>query len=160
VAEIMQNYMSYSEQLETRLWLTADGQHAAGMLLQKLPDLEQQSEPPDSDAWRRAVILAETLKNEELLLLPAKTLIHRLYHEDDIRLFDTQSVEFNCTCSRENVAKMLKMLGREEVDSIFTERENIEVHCEFCNQRYEFDKIDAEMMFVDAIVPPPSEARH
>ena len=160
VAEIMQNYMSHSEQLETRLWLTADGQHAAGMLLQKLPDPDNQSELPDADAWRRAVILADTLKPEELLLLPAKTLIQRLYHEDDIRLFDAQKVSFHCSCSRDNVAKLLQMLGRVEVDSILAERDNIEVHCEFCNQRYEFDRVDAEMMFVDSIVLPPSEARH
>ena len=165
VAEVMQNYMSQSEQLETRLWLTADGQHAAGMLLQKLPDTtdeyaEMHSEPHDTDTWRRAVILAETLNAEELLLLPAKTLIQRLYHEDDIRLFDAQKVTFHCSCSRENVKKMLQMLGREEVDSILAEREKIEVHCEFCNQRYDFDKVDAEMMFVDAIVLPPSESRH
>ena len=85
VAEIMQNYMSHSEQLETRLWLAADGQHAAGMLLQKLPDTTNQyadnhAEPHDADAWRRAVILADTLKAEELFLLPAKTLIQRIYH--------------------------------------------------------------------------------
>ena len=160
VAEIMQNYMSHSEQLETRLWLTADGQHAAGMLLQKLPDPDNQSELPDADAWRRAVILADTLKPEELLLLPAKTLIQRLYHEDDIRLFDAQKVAFHCSCSRDNVAKMLQMLGRVEVDSILAERNCIEVHCEFCNQRYEFDRVDAEMMFVDSIVLPPSAARH
>jgi molecular chaperone Hsp33 len=165
VAEVMQNYMSQSEQLETRLWLTADGQHAAGMLLQKLPDTtdeyaEIHPEPHDTDAWRRAVILADTLEAEELLLLPAKALIQRLYHEDDIRLFDAQKVTFHCSCSRENVKKMLQMLGREEVDSILAEREQIEVHCEFCNQRYDFDKVDAEMMFVDAIVLPPSESRH
>lgn len=160
VAEVMQNYMSHSEQLETRLWLVADGQHAAGMLLQKLPHSENQSEVPDADAWQRALILADTLKAEELLLLPAITLIQRLYHEEDIRLFEAQRVTFFCSCSRENVATMLKMLGREEVDSILAERERIEVHCEFCNQRYEFDKVDAEMIFVDAVVLPPSVARH
>lgn len=160
IAEIMQNYMSQSEQLETRLWLAADGQHAAGMLLQKLPDPENQSIPADADDWRRAAILADTLKPEELLQLPAKSLIQRLYPEDDIRLFDAQGVSFHCSCSRENVAKMLQILGREEVKDILAERENIEVYCEFCNQRYEFDKIDAELIFVDAIVLPPSEARH
>lgn len=160
VAEVMQNYMSHSEQLETRLWLAADGQHAAGMLLQKLPGTNQQEDYPDADAWPRAVILAETLKAEELLLVPAKNLIQRLFHEEDIRLFDAQSVTFNCSCSRDNVAKMLQMLGREEVDSILAERNSIEIHCEFCNQRYEFDKVDAEIMFVDAVVLPPSEARH
>ncbi|HUX91470.1 MAG TPA: Hsp33 family molecular chaperone HslO [Gallionellaceae bacterium] len=160
VAEVMQNYMTHSEQLETRLWLAADGQQAAGMLLQKMPDAENQAVPVDQDAWPRAVILADTLKTEELLLLPAITLIQRLYHEEDIRLFDAQRVTFYCSCSRENVGRMLQMLGRDEVNSILAERENIEVHCEFCNQRYEFDKVDAEVIFVDAVVLPPSEARH
>jgi molecular chaperone Hsp33 len=160
VAEILQNYMTHSEQLETRLWLAADGQQAAGMLLQKLPAPEHQAEPVDADTWQRAGILADTLKSEELLTLSAKTLIERLYHEDDIRLFGPQAVTFHCSCSRENVEKMLRMLGREEVDSILDEREQIEVHCEFCNQRYEFDKVDAKLMFIDAVVLPPSESRH
>jgi molecular chaperone Hsp33 len=162
VAEILQNYMSQSEQLESRLWLAADGESAAGMLLQKLPQQIRPAEEtePDEDMWERATILADTLKPEELLQLPAQELIHRLYHEEDIRLFDAQAVSFHCSCSRESVANMFKMLGREEVDSILSERENLEVFCEFCNQRYEFDKVDAELMFVEKVVLPPSEARH
>lgn len=166
VAEILQNYMTRSEQLETRLWLAADGKYAAGMLLQKLPE-EQPAEIEETvkknleeDAWERAALLADTLTPEELLHQPAQTLIHRLYHEDDIRVFDEQSVAFNCSCSRHNVGQMLKMLGREEIHGILEERDTIEVFCEFCNQRYEFDKIDAEMMFVEAIVLPVSKARH
>ncbi len=128
IAEILQNYMTRSEQLETRLWLAADGKSAAGMLLQKLPE---RGESTDVDAWGRAVHIADTVKPEELLTLPDGELLHRLYHEEDIRLFDAQTVAFRCTCSRENVAQMLRMLGRAEVDSILTERGDIEVHCEF-----------------------------
>ncbi len=160
VAEVMQNYMSNSEQLETRLWLVADGRQAAGMLLQKLPGNQQPGDDGDPDAWPRALHLAETVKNDELLSLPAATLIHRLFHEDDIRLFDAQAVTFSCSCSRDNVASMLQMLGREEVESILAERESIEVHCEFCNQRYEFDKVDARIIFVENVVLPASDARH
>lgn len=156
VAEILQNYMARSEQLDTRMWLAADGQQAAGMLLQRLP--EQRSE--DADAFGRASQLAATLKREELLSLPADELIHRLYHEEDIRLFESQSVTFNCTCSRSNVARMLKMLGREEVADILAERSEIEVFCEFCNERYAFDAIDAEAVFADAVLGSTSETRH
>ncbi len=152
VADILQNYMTRSEQLDTRLWLAADGQRATGMLLQKLP--EQKGH--DADAWDRATQLAETLKSEELLSLPATELIHRLYHEEDIRLFDAQSVVFNCSCSRDNVARMLKMLGRQEVDEILAERGNIEVFCEFCNEQYLFDAIDAEAVFADAVLHNPT----
>lgn len=163
IAEILQNYMSHSEQLETRLWLAADGQQAAGMLLQKLPDSASKDtghQTDQHDTWQRVGILADTLKSEELLTLSAQTLLKRLYHEDDIRLFDAQSVTFHCSCSRDNVAMMLKMLGQDEVESILAELDHIEVHCEFCNQRYEFDKVDAKMIFIDAVVVPPSESRH
>jgi molecular chaperone Hsp33 len=156
VAAILQNYMTRSEQLDTRLWLAADGQCAAGMLLQKLPDQKGQ----DEDAWERAQQLAATLTAPELLALPADELIHRLYHEEDIRLFEPQSVAFNCTCSRDNVARMLKMLGREEVSEILAERGDIEVFCEFCNERYLFDAIDAEAVFADAVLGTGSETRH
>jgi molecular chaperone Hsp33 len=100
------------------------------------------------------------LKSEELLTLPAAELVHRLYHEEDIRLFDAQTVAFRCTCSRENVGRMLQMLGRDEVGSILAERGEIEVHCEFCNERYVFDSVDAEAVFSDLAVIQPSDTRH
>ena len=156
VAEMLQNYMMRSEQLETRLWLAADGQHAAGMLLQKLPEHLE----PDPDAWPRATRLADTLKREELLELPAQQVIHRLYHEEDMRLFEPSPVTFHCTCSRHSVGNMLKMLGRAEVDSILEEQGHIDIHCEFCNQRYEFDSVDAAQLFADAIPAAGSETRH
>lgn len=157
VAEILQNYMTRSEQLETRLWLAADGKSAAGMLLQKLPG---QQESQDEDAWDRAAQIADTLKPEELLTVPATELMHLLYYEEDIRLFDAQGVVFRCTCSRENVARMLRMLGREEVDSILAERGDVEVHCEFCNQRYVFDRVDADAAFADIIVMATNRTLH
>jgi molecular chaperone Hsp33 len=157
IAEILQNYMTRSEQLETRLWLATDGKVAAGMLLQKLPE---QPEPEDDDAWGRASQLADTLKPEELLTLPAVELVHRLYHEEDIRLFDAQEVVFRCTCSRENVARMLRMLGRDEVESIIAERGEVEVHCEFCNQRYVFDRVDADAVFADILAMASNQTLH
>lgn len=159
VAEMLENYMSRSEQLETRLWLAADGRCAAGMLLQKLPGPPGEYEQ-DDDAWPRAGLLADTLKPQELLHETAQTLVQRLYHEDDMRLFDAQPVAFQCSCSRHSVGMMLKMLGRDEVHVILEEQGAIEVFCEFCNQRYEFDRIDAELVFVEAAAQPGSEARH
>ena len=156
VAEILQHYMSRSEQLETRLWLAADETGAAGMLLQKLPEQSAQ----DADAWPRVTQLAETMRHEELLQLPTRELLHRLYHEEEVRLFDAQQVLFHCGCSREKVADMLKMLGRKEVESILEEQGRIEIHCEFCNHRYEFDPVDAALVFADVLSPAASETRH
>lgn len=156
VAEILQNYMTRSEQLETRLWLAADAKQATGMLLQKLPAQKEQ----DADAWSRVTQLADTMKREELLELPAQELLHRLYNEEDVRLFDAQPVAFNCSCSREKVSAMLKMLGRDEVESILSEQGRIEIHCEFCNHRYEFDPVDAAQLFSAGYVTAASDTRH
>lgn len=156
VAEILENYMLRSEQLETRLWLAANAETAAGLLLQKLPDQPQM----DEDMWDRASHLAETVTEAELLQLPAATLLHRLFSEENVRLFEPQPISFNCSCSLDNVANMLRMLGQEEIHSILDEREEIEIHCDFCNRRYAFDRIDTEQIFATQVIPPSSPTRH
>lgn len=151
VATALEHYFAQSEQLETRLWLAADRQQAAGMLLQKLPD----SPSNDADAWDRAVHLGSTLTRVELLSLPVYEILRRLYHEEDIRLFARQPLSFRCSCSRERVEAVLRMLGREEIDSILEERGNVDVDCEFCGAHYEFDSVDAAQLFSTTT---PSEA--
>lgn len=156
IAEILQNYMTRSEQLETRLVLAASASRAAGMLLQKLPQQHAQ----DEDAWARTGHLAATLSPEELLNLAPQDILHRLFHEEDLRLFDAQAVRFHCTCTRPGVASMLRMVGREEIDGILAEQGSVEIHCEFCNQRYAFDPVDIEQVFSGDRVAPGSGMRH
>ncbi len=156
VAEVLEHYMLQSEQLETRLWLAADGEQACGFLLQRLP--ENVSE--DADAWNRALNLGNTLTSEELLKLPAREILHRLFHEEDLRLFDPRPVSFRCTCSRERVANMLRLLGLNEVHSILEEQGKIEVDCEFCNRHYHFDAVDAEQLFAAEVLTQPGSTRH
>jgi molecular chaperone Hsp33 len=156
VAQVLQHYMSASEQLETRLWLAANGTHAAGLMLQRLPG----ESGVDPDAWNRAVKLGETVTGHELLALPARQIIRRLFHEEDIRVFDARTVSFRCSCSRERVVNMLRLLGRGEVRSILQERGRVEVNCEFCNRHYELDTVDAEHIFAAEVVTPAGATRH
>lgn len=156
VAGIMQAYMTRSEQLETQLHLVADEQGASGMLLQKMPERESH----DADAWARITHLAATLTSDELLALPAPLLLRRLFHEEDIRFFEAQPVSFYCACSRENVASMLRMVGKDEVYSVLHEHGFVEVHCEFCNQRYVFDPVDVKAVFSEALAVQANETRH
>jgi len=156
LSEALENYLRRSEQLDSRLWLAADQEQAAGMLLQKMP----QGRVDDPDMWDRAVHIGTTLTEHELLALPAGEIIHRLYHEEDIRLFNSQSVRFHCSCTRDRVANMLRLLGYDEVQSILVERGAIDVDCEFCNQHYTFDKVDAEQLFAAGSDIPVSLTRH
>ena len=156
VAEAFENYFARSEQLATRLWLASDTRQAAGMLLQRLPD----SPLSDDEAWIRAVHLGSTITREELLALPVAEIIHRLYHEEDIRLFSRMPVSFRCSCSRRRVETVLRMLGRDEVHSILAEQGSIRVDCEFCGDSYEFDRIDAEQLFAGVHGTPATTTRH
>jgi molecular chaperone Hsp33 len=156
IAQVLEHYMAKSEQLETRLWLASDSRQAAGMLLQKLPAAHSE----DADAWDRATRLGETIKREELLALPAPEIIRRLYHEEDVRVFEPRPVAFRCSCSLDRVTSMLRMLGHDEVRSIIQERGNVEVDCEFCGRHYFFDAVDAEQVFAADVILPADKTRH
>lgn len=169
LADALTDYLLRSEQLDTSIWLIADGKRAAGLLIQKLPETKKtqknsnilniSDQNSDVDGWNRIQQLSSTIKDDELLNLSAEEIIHRLYHEEDIRLFDAETISFRCSCSRERVAKMLLSLGAEEVKSMIDELEKIEVACEFCNQNYSFDAVDTEQLFSSKISfsAPPSE---
>ncbi len=151
LAGVLENYFAQSEQLPARLVLAADGEHAVGLMLQKLPDEGGHAAAADADAWTRVMHLTATLGAAELLATAPEQLLYRLYHEESVRLFEPRPLAFGCSCSRERVAAMLRSLGREEVEATLDAQDGrIEVHCEFCAQRYQFDRVDAEHLLRDA----------
>lgn len=159
LADALTDYLIRSEQLETYLWLSADQQHTAGLLIQKLPSNWHEEE---LQLWEKVYHLSSTIKPEEMLHLPHREIIHRLYHEDDVRVFDEEPIFFRCSCSRERVANMLRTIGYDEVQDILREQEVILVACEFCNQKYKFDSVDAEQLFAadSASESTPGPTRH
>ncbi|MDD2932877.1 MAG: Hsp33 family molecular chaperone HslO [Methylotenera sp.] len=166
ISAILENYMLRSEQIDTKIWLSCDGNAAAGILLQKLPETmnqvtqNQEHAEHDVDTWNRVGHLASTITDDELLNLPTETLLNRLFNEEDIRLFEASHTAFFCSCSRESVANMLRMLGPEELSSIIEEQGQIEVNCDFCNTHYKFDKIDAIQLLVAEVTTPGSSKVH
>lgn len=142
LAQALEGYFGQSEQLPTRLWLAADRNHAAGLLLQQLPGSDA-----DSDAWNRLGLLSDTLEDEELLQLPAEQLLTRLFHEETLRLFDAEPCAFRCGCSRERIEQTLAAMGEAETRQIMEEQGEIRVDCEFCNRNYRFDAVDLETLF-------------
>ncbi len=163
VATVIENYMMRSEQLDTRLWLAADEHTSRGLLLQRLPDEGgTASSDDDADAWNRAVTLASTVSDEELLNTDIMTLLQRLYWEESVRVFEPRHPSFHCGCSREKVGNMLKMLGKEEVDSAIADLGELEIDCDFCGQQYTFDAVDCAQLFTsdaisDAVQLPGSQ---
>ncbi|MBA3588611.1 Hsp33 family molecular chaperone HslO [Methylibium sp.] len=167
LSDVLEHYMLQSEQLDTKLVLAADGQVAAGLLIQRLPvegsgNLGEKNEDGIglSEDYRRIALLAGTLTRDELLLLPADKLLHRLFWEETLRRFPplegANGPRFECRCSRQRVAQMLRSLGREEIDGLIEERGTAEVGCEFCGAQYRFDAVDVGEVFTSPRDQPPA----
>lgn len=147
-----QEYFQQSEQLETQLWLAADEQHCAGFLLQRLP-----GERDDEDGWERATQLASSLSTDDLLKTDRDMLIHQLYHQETVKLYPADHIQFRCGCSIERIESVIQSLGQEEANNIIEEQGKIEVDCEFCNKHYELVNTDVDRLFAPQ---PPSDTHH
>ena len=159
LGEVLEHYMLQSEQLDTKLILAADGNVAAGLLIQRLPvkgkgNLEglidrdaNEDQIGANEDYKRIAMLAATLKREELLTLDADTILRRLFWEEPITRFEVLAPSFACSCSRERVSSMLRGLGVDEVESVIAEQGKVGVTCEFCGAQYDFDPVDAAQIF-------------
>ena len=143
IAGALEEYFVQSEQLDSRFWLVCKDGIAAGFMLQKMPGTDSH----DTDAWDRIGHLASTIKDEELLHLDNATLLHRLYHEEQVRLYPESTLSFFCTCSKPRTANALHQLGYAELDEILKEAGKISITCEFCQQAYAFERPEIEEMF-------------
>jgi len=150
IQDAIESYFKQSEQLNTRLWLAANNNSCTGFLLQELPETSHDTPSnlgEDHNDWEHAEALGNTLSKAELLSLSTREILHRLFHEDDIRLFEPTPLSFRCSCSTERISKMIISLGLDEAHDIIAEQGKIQVDCEFCNTQYNFDSVDVENLF-------------
>ncbi|WP_305402914.1 Hsp33 family molecular chaperone HslO [Photobacterium leiognathi] len=141
LAECLEAYFKNSEQLRTRIWLRTgefEGQpKAAGMLLQVMPD----GQGSESD-FEHLETITDTVKNEELFGLEAQDLLYRLYHQEEVKVFEPQEVNFECGCSRERSGSAVISLHPDEIEKILAEEGKVSLHCDYCGTDYDFDSID------------------
>ena len=149
LAEVLEGYFANSEQLKTRLWIRTgefEGKpHAAGMLIQVMPD--GTGSPDDFEHLEQ---LTDTVKEEELFSLEANELLYRLYNQDKVRLYEPQPVSFQCGCSRERSGAAIVTLDRAEVNDMLSESGSISLHCDYCGTNYSFDESDVAELFEQA----------
>lgn len=145
LADAIRHYFTTSEQMQTQVYFAVSENSVSGFLLQALPPSEKTSQ--DEDGWSRACALADTLTSEELLNENVETLLHRLYHEEQVRLYPSTRLQFQCTCSRERTDGMLISLGEAEVQDIVAEQGDVNINCEFCDANYQYDAVDVTALF-------------
>jgi molecular chaperone Hsp33 len=124
------------------------------MLVQRIPGEGGKAVDPAAleSAWMKADHAMAALAPAELLEDDVEQRLVRMFGDDEVRVFGGNAVTFECRCSRERVANVLRSLGVDEVRGVIAEQGAVTVTCEFCQKPYKFDSIDAEQLF--APVPP------
>ena len=150
ITEIFQHYLEQSEQQPAALWLTANAESAAGMFLQKLPNADSR----DADGWSRISQLAGTISAGELRSLDPATLLTRLFHEEDVRVFEARPVLHRWPADPDKIDSMLRSLGRAEVEAILDAKGIVKIHDDLSNHTYRYDA-DAVRKLFDESAPPP-----
>jgi len=170
LADALNVYFLQSEQLPSTFQLLVTPGCVAGFFLQLLPDSRTTREQLVAEGadhtmtelqdreedWNRINILASTLEVSELLNLPPTQLLTRLFHEEQVSVHLPKPLRFSCTCSREKVENTLITLGLAEVEDILQVEGKVEVDCEFCQQRFVFNRHEVSLLFAPpgAAIPP------
>lgn len=165
LADCAETYFAQSEQLPTRFAIglepsAGDEGHwrAGGMMLQHMPKGSPHASGggsgeagllapgdivhgDDAENWTRANLLLDTVETSELTgprVQPTDLLV-RLFHEEGPRVFDSQPVQFGCTCSEDRVRQSLAAYTSSDLADMVTEAGVITADCQFCNAHYELD---------------------
>ena len=93
----------------------------------------------DREAWDRAAAFVETTQADELLdpSISSQELLYRLFHEDGVRVFDSQPVNAACSCNGDKIAAVLTRYTEDDLRDM-VEHGVIKVTCEFCRTDYNF----------------------
>ena len=150
LADCLKAYFAQSEQLETQLWFAVNDDTISGLMLQSIPSDDPLTDQEDN--WNHASILADTVTQDELLRLDVEDLLHRLYHKEELRLYESKPINFECSCSQEKIESTVHALGETDANALLNEQGAISVDCEFCNRHYALDKVDIARIFSNAIV--------
>ncbi len=160
-SDCVHHYFRQSEQIDVwiklaagrdeaeRLGSAAAPLRAAAMMLQRIPgdDGRGETQQASEAEWAHAVALASTLRDAEMLdpaLTPPK-LLHRLFHEHGVRVYEPRPVRRGCRCSRQRVAGVLQMLPDAELREMIVDG-SAEVVCEFCAASFQFSATELEQL--------------
>jgi molecular chaperone Hsp33 len=148
LAECIEAYFLQSEQLPTRVLLHTRldkaNPLAAGMFLQIMPTSSAVTDSTDIPEFEHLLHITETIKEDELFSLSADEILHRLYHQEELEVFEPQDICFKCSCSKERSATAIASVDKQELLEIIAKDGVVSMNCQYCHAEYHFDAIDVE----------------
>lgn len=140
LAECLAHYFEVSEQIPTKIWLYTNSEQSeiAGSLIQLLPDGDDKDKQHAD--FEHLCQLTNTIKNEEIFSLDSEALLYRLYHQEEVRIFEPQAVSYKCSCSEEKCLAAISQIEPSELESIIAEQGNVSMTCDYCMTTYKFER--------------------
>jgi len=149
ISECTQHYFVQSEQIGTGIKMAIgkrEGKWRAGaIMLQHMPeDGGNESAGKDNtneDDWRKAMVLQESCKDDELLSLDldSNDLLFRLFHEESVRVYERKDLSWGCRCNSERIENIITGMSVDDIEHMAIDGK-IEMTCEFCSKTYTFKK--------------------
>jgi molecular chaperone Hsp33 len=144
IAQAFMRFFGPPEQHPIGLWLASDQDASAALFMQKLPDADAK----DLDGWTRVMALAETVRTEELLELDAASLLHRLFAEEDVRLYPARAVTHDWPYDPEDIIDVLLSIGEEKLRAMLAAEDGELIFRDrLSNHTYRFDAGDIDAIF-------------
>lgn len=160
LADTVAEYLSASEQLASAIYLFAGEERAAGLMLQKMPVDNPEELEAQEKYWQHLITLTQTISKQEMLTLSKLDMLHRLYHQEEIKVFDPRALNYRCFCSQPLMEAALRTMPYQELLDMLEEEPKINVKCEFCQKSFGFDKIDITRIYRDGAMPMSSKTKH
>ena len=146
IAEDITYYFASSEQIPSSVGLgvlmNKDNtvRQAGGFILQLMPGVTEETIEKVENNLKKissvTTLLDEGKGPKEILEIICEGL--------EPKIIDISPVGFKCNCSKDRVSKALISVGRKELSKIVEEEDSINLHCDFCNTDYKFNKDELE----------------
>ncbi|MBR5502757.1 MAG: Hsp33 family molecular chaperone HslO [Oscillospiraceae bacterium] len=140
IAEDVTEYYAVSEQIPTvcALGVLVDTdlsiKCAGGFLLQLLPGAEEETVAQLEENISKLPSVTAMMEGGMSLHDIALAVLHGLQPDE----LDGWEAQYQCTCSRERMERVLISLGKEELQRLAEEQPSTEIVCHFCNSKYTF----------------------
>jgi molecular chaperone Hsp33 len=148
VSQLVEHYLTTSEQVASKLALEQAGGEVAGVLLQRLPGSTAQ----DEATWHEAGAALDAADMPVLgLAATSNAGLAALFPGRDLRVFRTVAPRAECSCSPARVEGALRIAGQQEIEAALAEQGRVEVVCEFCGRQYLFAPAEARALFAPQV---------
>ncbi len=146
IADDFANYFVNSEQRNSAVALGVlvdkNGvKSAGGYLINPMPDATEEEIAKVEKAIFEAGAMSKMLDKG----LSLEEIAKKVTGDENVQILEENITPiYQCDCSKENMARALVSIGKEELKNIIEQDEKAELVCHFCNQKYQFSKQDLE----------------